>query len=47
MLFHYNSFYPFKFSGVAVILGLVRGELKKLWNYSPESSSMTNPLGEA
>ncbi|EOY04904.1 Signal peptide peptidase family protein, expressed isoform 1 [Theobroma cacao] len=33
--------------GVAVILGLVRGELKGLWNYSPESSSMTNPSGEA
>ncbi|XP_022733039.1 signal peptide peptidase-like 3 isoform X2 [Durio zibethinus] len=33
--------------GVAVILGLVRGELKGLWNYSPESSSTENPSGEA
>ncbi|XVF29334.1 hypothetical protein REPUB_Repub15cG0112300 [Reevesia pubescens] len=33
--------------GVAVVLGLVRGELKGLWNYSPESSSLTNPSGEA
>ncbi|XWS35271.1 hypothetical protein CRYUN_Cryun21dG0111800 [Craigia yunnanensis] len=33
--------------GVSVILGLVRGELKGLWNYSPQSSSMTNPSGEA
>ncbi|TYJ42788.1 hypothetical protein E1A91_A03G110900v1 [Gossypium mustelinum] len=34
--------------GVTVILGLVRGELKELWNYSPESSSATTNLtGEA
>ncbi|OMP03823.1 hypothetical protein COLO4_10186 [Corchorus olitorius] len=34
--------------GVTVVLGLVRGELKGLWNYSPESSSSaTNPSGEA
>ncbi|KAK8488316.1 hypothetical protein V6N11_068443 [Hibiscus sabdariffa] len=34
--------------GVMVILGLVRGELKELWNYSPESrSTMTNLTGEA
>ncbi|XP_039010059.1 signal peptide peptidase-like 3 isoform X2 [Hibiscus syriacus] len=34
--------------GVMFILGLVRGELKELWNYSPESkSTMTNLTGEA
>ncbi|XP_039016424.1 signal peptide peptidase-like 3 [Hibiscus syriacus] len=34
--------------GVMVILGLVRGELNELWNYSPESpSTMAGLTGEA
>ncbi|MBA0798274.1 hypothetical protein Gohar_008881 [Gossypium harknessii] len=56
MLSQFESFSPFSiahaffsgFAGVTVILGLVRGELKELWNYSPESSSATTNLtGEA
>ncbi|XVE84535.1 hypothetical protein DITRI_Ditri17bG0021000 [Diplodiscus trichospermus] len=31
--------------GLCVVLGLVRGELGGLWNYSPESSSTKNPSG--
>ena len=30
-------------SGVIVILGLVRGELKQLWNYGAEESSPSPP----
>lgn len=30
-------------SGVIVILGLVRGELKQLWNYGAEEESSPSP----
>ncbi|KAA8531301.1 hypothetical protein F0562_006010, partial [Nyssa sinensis] len=32
--------------GVAVLLGLVRGELKHLWSYGTESPSLRETSGE-
>jgi signal peptide peptidase-like protein 2B len=32
-----------KLTGVAVVLGCIRGELKILWNYSADSSSLREP----
>ncbi|XP_052188514.1 signal peptide peptidase-like 2 [Diospyros lotus] len=33
--------------GVATVLGLIRGELKELWNYGPESTQSSEHPGEA